>query len=160
MKRSGLTLTEIMIAISMAVVVMIPMMSMFSASGQAVQKTRNFSFASGLARRISQHLMIMPFADVEEVPLPGISLCDAPDDPFFNPFLNFQNDQNGLKRINNTDFPELYGFLNQFDFRYSISVSNVSFGAGDEIKSVAIQITWKEAGKDMIYRTHVYIPSI
>lgn len=160
MKKSGLSLTEIMIAVTIAATVMIPVMSMFSTSGQAVQKTRNFSFASSLARRISQHLMAMEFNDIQDVPLPGVPLCDSPGDIFFNPMLNFSGNQSGLKKITGTDMPEFYAYLNQYGFRYSLSVSNVSFGVGDEIKSVAIQITWNETGKDMIYRAHVYVVSL
>lgn len=160
MNRRALSLTEIMIALTIAVMVMVPVTSMFSTSGHQVQKSRNFSFAAGLARRISQHLMIMPFEEITEVPLPGMGLCDAPDDGIFNPLVNFSSNQTGIKRIKAADFPTLYEFLNQNDFRYALSVSNVSFGAGDEIKSVAIMITWKEAGKDMIYRTHIYVSSV
>lgn len=160
MTKRALSLTEIMIAISIAVMVMVPVTSMFSTSGQQVQKSRNFSFAAGLARRISQHLLIMAFDDIVEVPLPGQIICDAPDNDFFSPMINFASDQSGIKRIKKADLPVLYDFLDLNGFRYSLSVSNVSFGAGDEIKSVAIMITWKEAGKDLIYRTHVYVSSV
>lgn len=160
MKKAGLSLIEIMIAIAIASTVMIPVMSMFSNSGQMIQKTRNFSFATSLARRISQHMMALPFEDVQEVPLPGIPLCDSADDPYFNPLINFTNNKDGQKRIKSDDLPAFYLYLNQFEFRYSLSVSNVGFGEDDEIKSVAILITWKESGKDMMYRSHAYIPSI
>lgn len=160
MKRKGLSLSEVIIALAIAVMVMVPVTSMFSSSGQQVQKSRNFSFAAALARRISQHLMIMPFDDIAEVPLPGQAIHDAADDSYFNPLLNFSDNQTGVKRVIAADMPALYNFLVMNDFKYSLSVSNVSFGAGDEIKSVAIMITWKEAGRDMIYRTHVYVSSV
>lgn len=158
--KKGLSLTEIMIAMSIAVTVLVPVISMFSNAGRTVQKSMIFSFSAGLARRISQHLMVIPFDEIQEVPLPGVSLCDSPDDRFFNPLLNFSTSQSGLKRITYSDLPEFYKFLALYDFRYAISVSNVSFGAGDEIKSCAIMITWQENGKDMLYQTHVYIPSL
>ena len=158
MTRRALSLTEVMIALAIAVMVMVPVTSMFSISGQQVQKSRNFSFAAALARRISQHLMAMPFQDI--VDIPGQSIHDAPDDGFFNPLLNFANDQSGLKRIKAGEMPSLHGFLEMNDFKYALSVSNVSFGDGDEIKSIAIFITWKETGRDMIYRTHIYVSSV
>ncbi len=160
MKRTGLSLSEVIIALAIAVMVMVPVTSMFSTSGQQVQKSRNFSFAAALARRISQHLMIIPFDDIVEVPLPGQSIHDAPDDSYFSPLMNFSDDQSGVKRIKAAEMPALYNFLVMNDFKYSLSVSNVSFGVGDEIKSVAIMITWKESGRDMIYRTHVYVSSV
>lgn len=159
MKR-GLSLTEVMIAMSIAITVLVPVISMFTNAGRTVQKTVVFSFAGGLARRISQHLMVIPFDEIQEVPLPGISLCDSPDDRFFNPLLNFSSNSSGEKRITFEDMPAFYNFLALYDFRYAISVSNVSFGAGDEIKSCGVMITWQENGKDMIYQTHVYIPSL
>ncbi len=160
MMRRGLSLTEIIIALAIAVMVMVPVTSMFSTSGQQVQKSRNFSFAAGLARRISQHLVAMPFDNIVEVPLPGVALHDSADDVFFNPLVNFSTSQSGVKKITASDMPALYDFLVQNDFKYALSVSNVSFGAGDEIKSVSILITWKEAGRNMIYRTHVYVSSV
>lgn len=44
MKRSGLSLSEVIIALAIAVMVMVPVTSIFSTSGQQVQKSRNFSF--------------------------------------------------------------------------------------------------------------------
>lgn len=157
MSKRALSLTEIMIALSIAVMVMVPVTSMFSSSGQQVTKSRNFTFAAGLARRISQHLMIMPFEDIAEVT--DQAICDAPDNEFFSPLLNFASDQSGIKRIKQADLPTLHGFIDLYDFHYSLSVSNVSFGVGDEIKSIAIMITWKDAGKDLFYRTHVFVSS-
>ena len=160
MKRRALSLTEVILALAIAVMVMVPVTSMFSTSGQQVQKSRNFSFAAALARRISQHLLVMPFDEINEVPLPGVAIHDTPDDAFFNPLMNFSDTQSGLQRVTEVDTPVLYGFLVQNDFKYALSVSNVSFGTGDEIKSISILITWKEAGRDMIYRTHVYVSSV
>ena len=104
--------------------------------------------------------MVMKYSDIVDISLPGQPLCDAADNKFFSPLFNFSDDQSGAKRINAADTPELYAFINQFDFHYSLSVSNVSFGTGDEMKSVAIMITWKESGKDMMYRSYVYVPSV
>ena len=89
-----------------------------------------------------------------------MALHDSADDVFFNPLVNFSTSQSGVKKITVSDMPALYDFLVQNDFKYALSVSNVSFGAGDEIKSVSILITWKEAGRNMIYRTHVYVSSV
>ena len=159
MKRA-ITLTEILIAMSIAITVLVPVVSMFGTAGRAIQKSTIFSFATGLARRISQHLMVIPFEDIQEVSLPGIAVADGTDDPFFNPLINFETTSAGEKKISAENFPELHGFLTLHDFRYSLSVSNVSFGKGDEIKDVGILITWQENGKDMMYRTHVFVPSI
>ncbi|MBU1106708.1 MAG: hypothetical protein KKB51_08595 [Candidatus Riflebacteria bacterium] len=160
MKKSGFSLLEIVIAISLAVTIFIPAMNMFSTAGQAVYKTRNFSFANSVARRISQRLMVMPFEDIEEVPLPGVALCDAPDGSFFGPFFNNTASSAGLRRITQVDMPEFYDYLERYNFRYSLSVSNVSFGDGDEIKSVGILITWNETDKAMMSRLYVYVPTL
>lgn len=160
MKKPGFSLLEIVIAISIAVTIFIPAMNMFSTAGQAVYKTRNFSFANSVARRISQHLMVMPFEDIVEVPLDGIALCDAPVGSFFGPFFNTTGSNAGVKGITQADMPEFYNYLAQYNFRYSLSVSNVSFGDGDEIKSVGILITWNENNKNMMYRLYVYVPSL
>lgn len=158
--KKGISLTEILIAMSIALTILVPVINMFSSAGKRVQKGIIFSFAAGLARRISQHLMVMPYDEIQDVPLPGISLCDSSTDPYFNPLLNFSDNATGQKSINQTDLPELFNFLALYDFRYALSVSTVSFGDGDEIKSVAIIISWRENGKDMLYQTHVYIPSL
>lgn len=158
--KKGLSLTEILIAMSIAITILVPVVSMFSTAGRTVQKSIVFSFSTGLARRISQHLMVVPFDEIQEVPLPGISLCNSSEDPFFNPLINFSTSKTGQKSITQTDLPDFFKFLALYDFRYALSVSNVSFGDGDEIKSVAIIITWRENGKDMLYQTHVYIPSM
>jgi len=160
MKKTGMSLLEIVIAMSIAVVIFIPAMNMFSTTGQAVFKTRNFSFANSIARRISQHLMVMRFEDIMEIPLPGVALCDAPAGSFFGPFINETGSSGGAKSISQADMPEFFGYLAKHDFRYSLSVSNVSFGDGDEIKSVGILVTWQENGKDMMYRLYVYVPSL
>lgn len=160
MKRSGMSLLEIVIAMSIAVVIFVPAMGMFSTTGQAVFKTRNFSFANSVARRISQHLMAIPFEDIQEIPLPGIALCDAPTGTFFGPFYNNTASIAGAKHITQADMADFYGYLANYDFRYSLSVSNVSFGAGDEIKSIGILVTWNENNKDMMYRLYVYVPSL
>ena len=160
MTKRGLSLTEIMISISIAAMLFVPLMTMFSTSATTVQKTRNFSFASSLARRISQHMMAMPYTKIEEVPLPGNTVSNENNDPYFNPLLNFDDNISGVERITSEDLPELYNFVTKFDFRYAISISNVCFGDGDEMKYAVIMITWNEKGKDMIYRSHAYIPSL
>lgn len=160
MKKSGMSLLEIVIAMSIALVIFVPAMSMFSTTGQTVFKTRNFSFANSIARRISQHLMVIPFEDIVEIPLPGQALCDAPDGTFFGPFYNETGAKAGAKYIKASDMPDFYGYLAKHNFRYSLSVSNVRFGDGDEIKSVGILITWDENGKDLMYRLYVYVPSL
>lgn len=160
MKKTGLSLLEIVISISIAVVIFIPAMNMFSTTGQAVFKTRNYSFANSVARRIAQHLMVMPFDDIVEVSPPGVTLYDAPPGTFFGPFINNSGSSAGAKNINQNNMPEFYSYLAQHDFRYSLSVSNVSFGDGDEIKSVGIHISWIENKENMIYRLYVYVPSL
>jgi prepilin-type N-terminal cleavage/methylation domain-containing protein len=160
MKTKGFSLTEIMISLAIAVTVLIPVLSMFSTSAQTVQKTLNFSFATSLARRISQHMVAMPFSEIESVPLPGVALYNSADDPYFCPLFNFSDNAAGAININNEDFKEFRNYLQKHDFRYALSVINVNFGDGDEMKSVAIRITWNDSGKDMMYQTNVYIPAI
>ncbi len=160
MKNKGFSLTEIMISLAIAVTVLIPVLSMFSTSGQMVQKTLNFSFATSLARRISQHMLAKPFSEIESVSLPGVTLYDSVDDPYFDPLFNFSDNAAGAININNEDLKEFRNYLQKHDFRYALSVINVNFGDGDEMKSVAIPITWNDSGKDMMYQTNVYIPAI
>jgi len=146
----------------MAVLVMciLPVMNMFGTSGRAVQKSQNLGFAVGLAHRISQHLFTKPFTEINSISLPGNSITDGPDDGFFNPMENFTANSAGALRVTKAQMPDLYNFLQKFDFRFSLIVNNVSFGTGDEMKTVGVVITWKEGGQNLLYRMQVNVPRI
>jgi len=160
MKRTGVSFIEIVIALGLLIICLVPVMTMFSTSGRAVQKSQNLGFAVGLSHYISQVLLTKAFGQIVSTPLSGIPLADGPDDEMFNPLENWRTTNAGQQRITRAEMPDLYGFLRKFNFRYSLIVNNVSFGTSDEIKSVAIIITWREGGQDMLYKTYAFIPSL
>jgi len=163
MRRSlcgGASFLEIIIAFAILTMCFIPVMNMFSSSGRAVQKSQNLGTAVGLAHRISQFLLAMPFDDIQNVPLPGLAIAGGPADGFFHPLVNYGNSAAGALAITKEKLPDLFGFLAKFDFRYALLVNNVTFGTGDEMKSVAVIITWREGGKNLLYKMQVYVPNI
>jgi len=160
MRRTGVSFIEIIVSMGILIICLVPVMSMFSTSGRAVQKSQNLGFAVGLSHFISQALLTKAFSQITSTPLSGHSLADGADDELFNPLENWQSNSSGILRITKTQMPDLYGFLRKFNFRYSLIVNNVSFGTGDEIKSVAIIITWREGGQDLLYKTYAFIPSL
>ncbi|HNW34684.1 MAG TPA: hypothetical protein PKM25_07120 [Candidatus Ozemobacteraceae bacterium] len=160
MSRRAVTLVEIVIALGILIVCMVPVLTMFSTSGRAVLKSQNLGFAIGLAHRVSQHLLNMPFDAIVEVPLPGSPIADGPDDGYFNPVTNFGSQSSNALRITKAQIPDLWSFLRKYEFRYALVVNNVNFAAGDRMKCVGIIITWKEGGKDLLYKLYTYVPDI
>lgn len=160
MNRRAVSFVEIIISMGILVMCMIPVMNMFGTSGRAVLKSQNLAFAIGLAHKISQHLLDTPFDSITEVPLPGNVIADGPDDAFFNPLANFKTTLAGALRIKKAQLPELWNFLRKFQFQYSLIVNNVNFATGDRMKCVGIIITWKEGGKDLLYKLYTYVPDL
>ncbi|HOT26961.1 MAG TPA: hypothetical protein PLU72_02155 [Candidatus Ozemobacteraceae bacterium] len=160
MNRRALSFVEVIIAMGILAMCMLPVMTMFGSSGRAVLKSQNLAFAVGLAHRISQHLFDAPYEAIVEVPLPGNAIAGGPDDGFFNPLLNDKTTGAGALRITQAQLPELWMFLRKYDFRYSLIVNNVNFATGDQMKCVGIIITWKEGGKDLLYKLYTYVPDL
>ncbi|HEY9072309.1 MAG TPA: hypothetical protein VIV61_18760 [Candidatus Ozemobacteraceae bacterium] len=160
MNRRAVSFVEIVIALGILIVCMVPVLTMFGSAGRAVLKSQNLGFAIGFAHRISQHLLSMPFDSITEVPLPGQPVADGPDDGFFNPVSNFGTTGTNALRITKAQTPDLWAFLRKYEFRYALIVNNVNFAAGDRMKCVGIIITWKEGGKDLLYKLYTYVPDI
>lgn len=160
MKRRAVSFVEVIMAMGILAMCMLPVMSMFGSSGRAVLKSQNLAFAIGLAHKISQHLLDTPYEAITEVPLPGNSLADGPDDGFFNPLTNIQPTAAGVLRIKQAQLPELWSFLRKYEFRYSLIVNDVYYATGDRMKCVGIIITWKEGGKDLLYKLYTYVPDL
>ncbi|MDD3001495.1 MAG: hypothetical protein PHF29_07060 [Candidatus Riflebacteria bacterium] len=158
-KSYGTTLVEIVIAIAIGLAAIVPISTMFSQSNRQVTKSQNFSFAAALGRRISQHTSQMPFSEIANVPLPGAAIGGTKTDRYFGALLNPGTDKSQIKYLDETDMPGLCSFLKKYNFKYSVSVSSVTFASDDTVKSVAIYIMWKEGAKDFIYQTHVFISS-
>jgi len=160
MKRRAVSFVEVIMAMGILAMCMLPVMSMFGSSGRAVLKSQNLAFAIGLAHKISQHLLDTPYEAITEVPLPGNSLADGPDDGFFNPLTNIQSTAAGVLRIKQAQLPDLWSFLRKCEFRYSLIVNNVNFATGDRMKCIGIIITWQEGGKDLLYKLYTYVPDL
>lgn len=160
MNRRAVSFVEVIMAMGILAMCMLPVMTMFGSSGRAVLKSQNLAFAIGLAHKISQHLLDTPYELIIDVPLPGSSIADGPDDGFFNPLTNNESTAAGALRITQAQLPELWNFLRKYEFRYSLIVNNVNFAAGDRMKCVGIIITWKEGGKDLLYKLYTYVPDM
>jgi hypothetical protein len=145
----GLSLMEIVIAIVILTIAMMPMMDVFGISGQAVAKSQNLTLAVGVAHKIAQHLLAMPYDEI--VDKPRTPLADGPDDGMFNPLINDGSDAAAGRRITQAHLPELHGWLKKFGVGYSLDV------VGDQPKDVKIQITWKEGERDLMYTLRVYV---
>ncbi len=158
-RRSATSLVEVIIALSIASMVIVPISLVFNTSNRQTTRGHNFTFASSLARRVLQHVQQLPFKDVLDVPLPGVLIGEDPSDQFFGAFLNLGTTHRSVKHLTQNDMPDLYEFIKKHGFRYSISVGTVSFSAEDNIKSVTVYITWKEMGKDYMYKSHAFIAS-
>ena len=158
MNNKAVTLTETLIAISIALTIILPISMMFSNSSRTLEKTSNLSFAGGLARYIIQGMMTMEKDEIVQIPPPGISCCDESDDnTYFKKLFNFYNVESDLDSgvttvgIKNC-VTKLYNRFARYNYRYSISVAQIS-----GIKSVSVLITWKEFGVDKVFESHAYI---
>ncbi len=160
MKRRAVSFVEVIMAMGILAMCMLPVMTMFGSSGRAVLKSQNLAFAVGLAHRISQHLLDTPYDAITEVVLPGNAIADGHDDGFFNPLINPKTSSSGALRIKQAQLPELWNFLRKYEFRYSLIVNNVNFATGDRMKCIGIIITWKEGGKDLLYKLYTYVPDL
>ena len=158
MNKTAVTLTETLIAISIAVAVILPVSMMFSNSSRMMEKTSNLTFAGGLARYIIQAMMTMEKDEIVQIPPPGISCCDdSAENTYFRKLFNFYNVDTDLNSgvttvgIQNC-VTKLYNRFARYDYRYSISVAQIS-----GVKSVSVFITWKEFGVDKVFESHAYI---
>ncbi len=145
-------------ALGVLITCLLPIIHLFGSTSRTAQKSQNLGLAVSLAHRIAQHLYIVPFQEIQPIPLPGAPIADGGDDLFFNPVENWTTSAAGAVSINQSQMPSLYYFLRKFEFRYALLVNNVSFGVGDEMKSVSIIITWKEGGQDLLYKLQVHVP--
>lgn len=156
--RHGTSFLEVVMALSILLTCLLPLIHLFGSTSRTTQKSQNLGLAVGLAHRLSQHLLAMPYDAITPVSLPGVPIADGPDDGFFNPLENWSNSAASIQMITQATMPSLYAFLRKFEFRYALLVSNVSFGSGDEMKSVMIVITWKEGGQDFLYKLQIHVP--
>lgn len=162
--KRAVTLTEVLIAIAIGMAILVPSVAVFSTSSRVVEKSRNLSFASGLARYIIQGMMTMKMNDITSISAPGVSVCDQTDkNIYFKDLFNMIEQRNDLKKgaiaLTHENLPAFYGHLARYEFRYSIYVGEVSPDevAEDIVKSVTVFISWKEFGVDKSYESHAYI---
>lgn len=164
MGKKAVTLTEILIAMTVAMVIIIPTTSMFSTSSKMLEKASNLTFASGLSRYIIQGLMSARMNDIASTPRTEISCCDPSEDNiYFYDLFNLKNDVGSLKKgkvVNSlSSLPNFFSRCAKYDFRYSVSVAtaNMTSDELDVVKTVEVFISWKEFGVDKAYRSHAYI---
>lgn len=162
MRKKAVTLTEIMIAISILIVIILPIAVSFSNSGKALEKASNVSFAAGLSRYIIQNMMTMRSSEINNTPDAGISCVDPSDDnTYFKHLFYFKNKcdnfSRGLTTIRQKSCPRMfYNRICKYNFRYIIHTVELPGSAG-QIKSATVNITWKEMGADKVYKSHAYI---
>jgi type II secretory pathway pseudopilin PulG len=157
--KSATSLVEIMVALSIAAMVIVPISTVFSTSNKQTTRGHNFTFASSLARRLIQHVQQQAFNKIQDVPLPGELIGGNKNDFYFGQLINLGDSASTIKYLTETDSPDLYKFIRKYAFRYSISVGAVNFAEEDKVKSVSVYITWKEMGKDYLYTSHVFVSS-
>ncbi len=158
MKKKALTLTEILIAISIAIIIFLPASIMFSNSAKFLEKTSNLTFAGGLSRFIIQGMMASRMSEVIDIPYPGISCCDPSDDNiYFKNLFDLAEDCGDIKKgkisISAQNCPKFYQRLAKYNFRYSVSIAQTQ----KDIKSVAVCITWEEFGQHKMLKTNTYV---
>ena len=159
MKKKALTLTEVLIAISIGIVLFLPTSIMFSNSAKVMEKSSNLTFAGGLSRHIIQKMMTMRMNDIQEIDYPGISFCDDSDDNvYFKDLFDMAEDCGELKKgkisISMEKCPKLYARLARYNYRYYISIAQIS---DPIVKNVAVCVTWEEFGEHKILKTNAYI---
>ena len=147
--KRGMSLMEVMVALTILAFSLAPVLNLAGTSGQTIQKSQSLGLAVGIAHKIAQHLMAMPYDSI--VDTPEISLADGTDDGIFNPLENPGTGINTAMRIKASDLPELYGFLQKNRFRYQLDV------VSDQPKDVKIRVLWEENGRRLEYPLRVYV---
>jgi Tfp pilus assembly protein PilV len=145
----GLSLVEIMLAITILSISLISVFNLVSTSGKQMQKSQNLGIAIGIAHKIAQHMLNLPSSKIVsrvETPIYG----GAADD-IFSPFENTGSSAGSAQRITAADLPKLHGFLQKYDFRYTVSV------VGNSPFDVKITVTWQEGGQHLMYALPVYV---
>ena len=72
MKKKAVTLTEILIALAVGVMILLPTTAMFSTSSRLMEKSSNLALAAGIGRYIIQGMMTMEMSEINEIPVPGV----------------------------------------------------------------------------------------
>lgn len=164
MKKKAVTLTEVLIALAVGVVILLPTTAMFSTSSRLMEKSSNLGLAAGIARYIIQGMMTMEMQEIKAIDVPGVSMCDSSEkNTYFQTLFDLKDTCGDLKKgkvtMSMKNCPKLYQRLARYEFRYSISVGLVqSKDIDDDImKTVTVYVTWKEFGVDKIYETHAFI---
>ncbi len=147
--RRGVTLLEVIMAMVILTIAIVPMLDVFGITGRTVAKSQNLSLAVGLSHKIAQHLLTLPYDAI--VDKAETALADGSDDQVFNPLENPGTSQTTNRRITAAHLPELHAFLKKYSVRYALDV------VGDAPKDVKIIITWIEQGRNMMYSLRVYV---
>ena len=164
MKKKAVTLTEVLIALAVGVIILLPTTAMFSTSSRLMEKSSNLGLAAGIARYIIQGMMTMEMEEIKPIDIPGVSICDTSEkNQYFQTLFELKDSLGDLKKgrvtMSMKNCPKFYTRLARYEFRYSISVCSVNTNDidGDIMKSVAVYVTWKEFGVDKVYETHAFI---
>ncbi len=164
MKKKAVTLTEVLIALAVGVIILLPTTAMFSTSSRLMEKSSNLGLAAGIARYVIQGMMTMEMEEIKPIDVPGVSMCDSSErNTYFQTLFDLKDTCGDLKKgkvtMSMKNCPKLYARLARYEFRYSISVGVVkSKDVDDDImKTVTVYVTWKEFGVDKLYETHAFI---
>ena len=164
MKKKAVTLTEVLIALAVGVIILLPTTAMFSTSSRLMEKSSNLGLAAGIARYIIQGMMTMEMDEIKAIDAPGISMCDTSDrNTYFQTLFELKDACGSFKKgkisISMDNCPKLYARLARYEYRYWISVGFAKNKdiEDDIMKTVTVYVSWKEFGVDKIYETHAFI---
>ena len=164
MKKKAVTLTEILIALAVGVMILLPTTAMFSTSSRLMEKSSNLALAAGIGRYIIQGMMTMEMSEINEIPVPGVSMCDSSDkNQYFQTLFDLKDTCGDLKKgkitMSMKNCPKLYSRLARYEYRYwiSVGVAKNSDIDDDIMKTVTVYVSWKEFGVDKLYETHAFI---
>ena len=164
MKKKAVTLTEVLIALAVGVIILLPTTAMFSTSSRLMEKSSNLALAAGIARYIIQGMMTMETKEIKPIETPGVSMCDSSSkNQYFQTLFELNDSVGDLKKgkvkMSMKNCPKFYTRLARYEYRYFITCGDfISKETDDDImKSVTVYVTWKEFGVDKVYETHAFI---
>ena len=146
---TGFSFMEIMMALAILALSIIPILNLFSSSGRSLQKSQNLGAFVGIAHKISQHLLEKPYEEILSTGM--IDPCSGVQDDMFNPLENFGSTPSTIRNLTREGIPQLHNFLKKNQVRYSLDV------VGDCPKDVKICLFWVENGKNLLYPLRMYV---
>ncbi|MBQ2594622.1 MAG: prepilin-type N-terminal cleavage/methylation domain-containing protein, partial [Candidatus Riflebacteria bacterium] len=143
MKRKAVTLTEVLIALAVGVIILLPTTAMFSTSSRLMEKSSNLALAAGIGRYIIQGMMTMETDEIKSIEMPGVSMCDTSSkNQYFQTLFELKDTVGDLKKgkvtMSMKNCPKFYTRLARYEYRYFIKSSDFKSNDVDDdiMKSV------------------------